>query len=146
MNQAVEPVLEGWFTLDEAEPHLLGSQCDSCISYYFPKIRGEAKFCRNPACQGEIFADVELSRTGKLWSFTSAEYQPPLPFVAKDPHEPYAIAAVELDKEKMIVLGSVIDGILPAELEVGMDMELTLEELADGKTTWKWRPVTGDAS
>lgn len=138
----MEPVLEGWFTLDEAQPHLLGSQCDSCGSYYFPKIRGEAKFCRNPDCQGESFAEVELSRTGKLWSYTSAEYQPPAPFVAKDPHEPYAIAAVELDKEKMIVLGSVIDGVLPADLEVGMEMELTLEELADGKTTWKWRPST----
>lgn len=136
----MEPVLEGWFTLDEADPHLLGSQCDDCGSYYFPKLRGEVKFCRNPDCDSEAFTEVELSRTGKLWSYTSAEYQPPPPFVAKDPHEPYAIAAVELEKEKMIVLGAVVDGIAPGELEVGMAMELALESLNDGKVTWKWRP------
>lgn len=135
------PVLEGWFTLDQAQPHLLGSQCQACKTYYFPRLRGEVLFCRNPSCESDLFDEVELSRTGKLWSYTNAMYQPPAPFVAKDPHEPYAIAAVELDKEKMVVLGSVVDGISSDELEVGMDMELVLEELNDGKTTWKWKPV-----
>jgi len=138
---AVTPVLEGWFTLDQAEPHLLGSQCQSCQTYYFPKLRGEALFCRNPDCNGEQFDEVELSRTGKLWSFTNAMYEPPKPYVAAEPHVPYSIAAVELDREKMIVLGAVIDGIDVTELEVGMEMELVLEELHDGKTTWKWRPA-----
>lgn len=134
------PVLEGWFTLDGAVPYLLGTQCAACGSYYFPK---QTHFCRNPDCDSEEFAEVKLSRTGTLWSYTSAEYKPPPPFVAGDPFEPYALAAVELDAEKMIVLGQVADGLQVDALEIGMQMELVLEPLIDGKTTWKWKPVTG---
>lgn len=134
------PVLEGWFTLDVVEPHLIGTQCAACGSYYFPK---QTSFCRNPDCDSEEFAEVELSRTGTLWSYTSAEYKPPLPFVAAEPFEPYALAAVQLDAEKMIVLGQVVDGLQVDALEVGMPMELVLEPLVDGKLTWKWRPTGG---
>lgn len=132
------PVLEGWFTLDTAEPHLIGTQCAQCNSYYFPK---QDSYCRNPDCDSEEFAEVELSRTGTLWSYTNAVYQPPAPFVAADPFVPYAIAAVELDKEKMIVLGQVIEGVDVEALEVGMKMELVLEPLEDDKLTWKWKPA-----
>ena len=140
-----EPVLEGWFTLDEGEPHLLGSKCQSCGTFYFPQIRGETKFCRNPDCESESFDEVKLSRTGTLWSYTNAVYQPPEPFVAADPHVPYAIAAVQLEAEQMIVLGQVVEGVEVDALNVGMDMELVLEPLNDGKLTWKWKP-TGDAA
>lgn len=133
------PVLEGWFTLDAAEPHLLGTQCAVCGSYYFPK---QTSYCRNPDCDSEEFAEVELSRTGTLWSYTSAEYKPPLPFVAGEPFEPYALAAVELGAEKMIVLGQVAGGLQVDALEIGMQMELVLEPLVDGKVTWKWKPLT----
>jgi len=133
---ASTPVLEGWFTTD-ARPHLLGARCKTCGTYYFPK---QISFCRNPACSGEVFEDVELSRTGKLWSYTNACYAPPEPFVAPDPYEPFAIAAVDLGKEKMIVLGPVAAGIGVEALKVGMAMELVVEPLADGKLTWKWKP------
>lgn len=136
------PVLEGWFTLDRNSPHLLGSQCAQCQTYYFPKIAG---FCKNPACDSEQFEEVPLSRRGKIWSFTSAEYQPPAPFVASDPYVPFSLAAVELEKEKMIVLGQVVTGVNVSDLSVGMDVELVLETLSvdDGveKLTWKWKPL-----
>lgn len=136
------PVLEGWFTLNEDQPHLIGTQCAACDSFYFPK---QSSYCRNPDCESEDFAEVELSRTGTLWSYTNAVYQPPPPFVAEDPFVPYAIAAVQLDTEKMIILGQVIDGVEVTALEVGMAMELVLEPLADGKLTWKWKPMSGGA-
>ena len=139
------PVLEGWFTLNADKPHLLGSQCQSCSTYYFPQMRGEAKFCRNPDCESESFDTVELSRTGKVWSYTNAVYKPPEPFVAAEPFVPYAIAAVQLEAESMIVLGQVVEGVNVEALEVGMDVELVLEPLADGKLTWKWKPVGDDA-
>lgn len=140
---ATVPVLDGWFTLDVDHPHLIGTRCTECGTYYFPK---NERFCRNPDCQSESFESVELSRTGTLWSYTDACYTPPEPFVAPDPFVPYAIAAVELDREKMIVLGMVVEGVDAADLTVGMPMELVLEplldkELAEGKLTWKWRPV-----
>lgn len=138
------PALDGWFTMDEGQPHLIGSQCTSCGTYAFPPQK--IKFCRNPDCESESFDSVQLSRTGKLWSFTNACYKPPAPFNAEDPFVPYTIAAVELDNEKMIVLGQAIKGIDVADLKAGMDMELVLEPLFededDVKMTWKWKPTS----
>ena len=54
---------------------------------------------------------------------------------------PYAVAAVELEAEKMVVLGQV-DGANVDQLEAGMQMELvlgTLYEDADAEyVVWKW--------
>lgn len=134
-------VLPGWFSI-EGEPTLIGSRCKGCGSYYFP-VRKIA--CRNPVCGGDQLEEVPLSRTGRLWSFTDACYQPPEPFVSPDPFKPFAIAAVELEQERMIVLGQVIEGVTISELSLGMTMELVLEPLFSDDTTetltWKWRPV-----
>ncbi len=70
------PAIEGWFTTG-AEPALLGSRCTTCTSTYFPPIAHQGSFCRNPACNGEEFETVELSRRGRIWSYTDAQYQPP---------------------------------------------------------------------
>lgn len=142
VKPAATPVLEGWFTLDERTPALLGSRCTQCGTYYFPQLK---TYCRNPDCDGEQFETVELSRTGKLWSFTNAAYQPPPPYVADEPFVPFAIAAVELDKEKLIVLGQVVAGIGVESLKAGLDMELVIERLSSDasgdKLVWKWKPV-----
>lgn len=136
------PALEGWFTLDAEKPHLLGTQCKACGTYYFPK---QSVFCKNPACNGEAFDEVQLSRTGKIWSFTNACYQPPEPYVAADPYVPYTIIAVELEKEKMIVLGQAVEGVDVSQLKAGMNVELVLAKLFEDeqsiKMTWKWKPV-----
>lgn len=143
-DKAVVPAIEGWHTMDVEQPHLIGAQCDQCGTYYFPK---QVSFCRNPDCDGADFSEVELSRTGKIWSYTNACYKPPAPFVAAEPFEPYAIAAVELDKEKMIVLGQVVTGVATDALKVGDDVELVLETLhedeEDTKLSWKWKPLAG---
>ena len=141
MSTELAPVLPGWFTLGEQQP-LIGTRCTSCGTYYFPK---QKNFCKNPDCEGEEFTEVELSRTGKLWSFTNASYKPPEPYIADEPFEPYAIAAVELEAEKMVVLGQVVKGVGVADLKAGMPMELALEPVAsaDGGQvlTWKWKPT-----
>jgi hypothetical protein len=135
------PAVDGWFTLDDAAPALLGTRCRACGSYFFPR---ESFACRNPRCGASEFEDVPLSRRGKLWSFTDNRYPPPKPYVASDPFTPYAIAAVELEREKMVVLGQVAAGVGCDALEAGMEMELVLETLyRDGDedvVTWKWRP------
>lgn len=141
-DTTLAPVLDGWFTTDD-EPHLVGTQCAKCNTYYFPK---QTTFCKNPGCDSEEFNEVELSRMGKLWSFTNACYKPPAPYVvAEEEFKPYAIAAVELDKEKMVVLGQVATGYSVEQLKAGMDMELVLETLPTEEggevLTWKWKPV-----
>lgn len=136
-----EPLLPGWHTLDVDSPALIGSRCTACGTYYFP---AQDSFCRHPDCDGEDFESVELSREGRLWSYTNAGYPPPPPFVAADPYQPFAIAAVELDRERMIVLGPVVDGLGVDALAVGMAMELVTETVAgeEGeRLTWKWRPA-----
>ena len=140
------PAIEGWYTMDAGQPHLIGSRCASCGSCFFPRV---TSFCRNPACEGTQFEDVQLSRGGRIWSYTNACYQPPEPYVAATSYEPFAIAAVELEKEKMIVLGQVVKGVGVEQLKVGMPMELVLETLyVDGdqdKVVWKWRPAAAAA-
>ncbi len=133
--------IEGWFSLEE-RPHLIGSRCRSCGTYFFPKL---STYCRNPVCEGTTFEEVKLSRTGRIWSYTNACYQPPPPFVAAEPFVPFAIAAVELEAERMIVLGQVSAGVDVSELKVGMPVELVLEPLykegATEKLVWKWKPL-----
>ena len=140
-DKPLAPAIEGWHTM-EVKPHLIGTQCKECGSYFFPKNQDS---CRNPACDSPDFREVELSRTGHIWSYTNACYKPPAPFVAAEPFEPYAIAAVQLEQEQMVVLGQVIEGVSCEELKVGMPVELVLEQLHetedDIKMTWKWKPM-----
>jgi uncharacterized OB-fold protein len=132
----------GWFTLDDAAPALIGTRCKACGTYFFPK---ETTFCRNPNCAGSEFEEVPLSTRGKLWSFTDNRYAPPKPYMASDPFEPYAVAAVELEREKMVVLGQVEAGVGIDRLEAGLEMELVLgtlyEDDASEYLIWKWRPA-----
>jgi uncharacterized OB-fold protein len=136
------PAIEGWFTLDADEPALLATRCRSCSTYFFPR---ETFFCKNPDCLGREFDEVELSRTGTVWSFTNNCFQPPPPYVSPDPFVPYAIAAVTLDAEKMVVLGQVVPGYDIADLRAGQRVELVLDPLYEDEDheylVWKWKPI-----
>ena len=143
MSKTKTPAIESWFSMDSDEPALLGTQCKSCKTYFFPK---ETSFCRNPSCSGSEFEEVPLSRRGKLWSFTNNCYKPPAPYVAKDPYETFAVAAVELEKEKMVVLGQVVPEVGVEDLKAGMEMELVIDTLFEDDENeymvWKWRPAS----
>lgn len=136
------PAVEGWFTTGDA-PALIGSRCTACGSYYFPAVLNR---CRNPYCGSETLETSELSRRGKVWSVTSASYAPPKPFLAADPFVPFAIVAVELEKEKMVVLGRAIDGVDAKAIRVGDEVEVVLESgyQVEGvdQLIWKFRPIS----
>ncbi len=72
---------------------------------------------------------TELSRRGTVWSYTENHYAPPPPYVAAEPFEPYALAAVELSDEGIVVLGQVAKGVRAEELHVGMEMQLEIDAL-----------------
>ncbi len=137
-----QPAVEGWFTDDESgETHLIGGKCTSCGTYVFPP---RADNCPNPVCDGDDLAQVPLSRRGTVWSYTENRYPPPAPYPPSDPFEPFAIAAVELADEGLIILGKVVQGTLAADLRVGIEMELTTMALYtddDGveRATYAWR-------
>lgn len=133
------PAIGGWFT-DSA---LLGTECKDCGSYFFPP---ERSFCRNPDCSSTNVAEVELSKTGKVWSFSINHYAAPAPYVSPDPFEPYTVVAVELAREAIVVLGQLADGVDPSSLEVGQSVEVVIEPLftdeeGNEHIVWKWRPV-----
>jgi uncharacterized OB-fold protein len=135
------PAIEGWFTIDD-EPALLGQKCAACGTIAFPPVAGS---CPNPACLSDDLAKVPLSRSGTVWSYTDAHYQPPSPYVpTTDPYEPFAIAAVELEVEQIIVLGQVAAGFGIRDLEVGSAVDLVLEPLETKEgidhLIWRWRP------
>lgn len=134
------PVVEGFF--DPALPALLGTRCTECATVFFP---AERSWCRNPHCASTTFDEVTLSTTGTIWSFTDAQYQPPPPYVAADPYVPFAIVAVELAAEGIVVLGQAANGVTVADLTVGEAVELVTETLYsddDGdKLVWRWRPI-----
>jgi uncharacterized OB-fold protein len=137
------PAIDGWFTAGD-EPALLGTRCQACGTVFFPR---EEAFCRNPGCAGDAFEEVPLSRRGRVWSYTDARYQPPPPYVSRtEPYEPFALAAVELAAEGLVVLGQVADGYGVGDLAVGAEVELVVEPLYtddDGveRTTWRWKPL-----
>jgi uncharacterized protein len=143
----VKPAIEGWFTIDD-EPVLLGNRCTTCGTVFFPKA---SFFCRNPACSGEEFAETRLSRRGRIWSFTDAQYQPPPPYLPRsEPFEPFALAAVELAEEQMVILGQVADGFAVTDLAVGQQVELVVEPLYSDDDhdylVYRWKPIAGSAS
>jgi uncharacterized OB-fold protein len=141
MSKNKVPAIEGWFTMD-AEPRLLGLKDSESGTYFFPK---DVAIARAPGYADAPLEEVELSRTGKLWSYTTNHYKPPEPYMAPDPFEPYTVAAVELPEERMVVLGQLAPGTDPAALEVGAEMELILDTLYEDDENeyivWKWKPV-----
>ena len=137
------PAIEGWFTLDENEPQLLGLHDAESGSYFFPK---DVSVSRAPGYDHVELQEVALSRTGKLWSYTTNHYKPPEPYVSPEPFEPYTVAAVELAHERMVVMGQLAPGVDPSTLEVGQEMELVLGTLYEDDeneyVVWKWQPLS----
>ncbi len=133
---SVVPAIEGWFS----DTALLGTRCRACGTYYFPP---ERILCRNPACGSGDLEEKELSRRGKVWSFSVNHYDAPAPAVVK---APYAVVAVELTDEQMVVLGQLADGADHSALKIGDEVELVIEKLFtddDGneQVVWKWKPA-----
>ena len=141
-EKTAAPAVEGWFETDAAGPHLVGGQCEKCGTFSFPR---ETLYCKNPACDSTAMRPVPLSRRGRIWSYTNACYQPPAPYVAADPYVPFAIAAVELEREGMVVMGQLAEGVRVEDVRVGQEVELILETLFEDDRqrhlVWKWKPL-----
>lgn len=143
MGKKKVPAVEGMFTMDAANPTLIGGKSRSSGSYYFPKdLAGN-----DPEAESnESREEVVLSREGKVWSYTSADYPPALPYIiTEEPFKPFVIAAVELEKEGMVICGQMMPGIQISDMEVGMNVQVALDVLyEDGEyqyMVWKWEPV-----
>jgi uncharacterized protein len=134
------PVVDGWFTTDP--PRLIGTRCTDCGTVYFPP---QTMTCRNPGCDGSEPVRTPLSSRGRIWSYADGRYQPPAPYVSGDEFAPYTIAAVELEAEQIVVLGQLVPGVGVEDLEVGMEVELVIDDLDTDHVIWKWALIAGAA-
>jgi len=136
------PCLEGWFTMPPEEPQLIGTKCNSCGDYFFPRVDS----CRNPHCsKDKSVEDVLLSRKGKLYSFTVNHYPPPI-YHKPDPFVPYALGAIELP-EGIRVTSIIGEEYNQDNLQVGMEMEMIIDKLYEDKdgnevVSWRFLPVS----
>ena len=111
-----KPIADNLFTWPSDSPKLIGSKDTETGRYFFP------------AKNSNQHEKVELSNKGKLWTWTVQRFLPKTPYiehVAPEDFKPYAVGYIELPGE--IMVESRLVGIDPEELEIGMEMELTIE-------------------
>ncbi len=142
MGKKKVPAVEGMFTMDPASPALIGGRSKTSGSYYFPMdLAGN-----DPEAEpNEDREEVALTRQGKVWSYTSADYPPALPYlITEEPFKPFVIAAVELEKESMVICGQMMPGIQISDMQVGMEVQVALDVLYEDDEyqymVWKWEP------
>jgi len=139
------PGTDGWFREGPDGFALLAGRCTACGALSFPPRTVPG--CPDPDCEGLEQSPEPLSTHGTLWSYTDARYAPPPPYPRPPGTEfsPYALAAVELAAERMIVLGQVPSDVPAESLRVGMTMELVPGTLVSStgveERVWNWRPI-----
>lgn len=119
------PISEGLFTwpLPEppAGPALLGARCRLCGARTFPAASG----C--PRCGEEEMEAVELPTRGTLYTWTTQEFLPKLPYTGPEDAQsfrPWAVGYVQLGDE-LRVEGRLYDVDLQA-LDFGMELEVVV--------------------
>jgi uncharacterized OB-fold protein len=140
--RARRPVKQGYFTVpaDPATPpRLLGTKCNDCGEYFFPKRAVCAK------CLSENTGDAEVGPGGTLYSYTFVHF--PLFGSMKMEHVGYGVGQVDLPE------GPRVQAPLAGKQEdykVGMALQAELETIReDGDTDvviLRFRPVEGGAA
>ena len=111
-----KPIADNLFTWPSDSPKLIGSKDTETGRYFFP------------AKNSNQHEKVELSNKGKLWTWTVQRFLPKTPYieqVAPEDFKAYAVGYFELPGE--IMVESRFVGIDPKVLEIGIEMELTIE-------------------
>lgn len=118
-------IAEGLFRLEGKQAVLFGSKRRSTGAVRFPAERHE------------LFDDtddivlIELSTQGTLFTFTTQEFPPPLPFKgdrSPEHFEPYVVGYVELPEG--VLVESLIVGLDGCDLRIGQPMVSTTTTLA----------------
>jgi uncharacterized OB-fold protein len=137
-------ITEGLFRVDGDRAVLFGSRRRSSGAVKFPAERPEL-FDGDSAIQDDI-EPIELSGEGTLYTYTTQEFPPPLPYKGnRDPKvfQPYVVGFVEL-AEGVLVETLIVD-VNAAELRIGQQLVSTTTSLEteDGRSlvTFAFRPA-----
>ena len=117
------PISRGLFTwpIPDSGPALYGAQCAACGAVIFPAAPG----C--PRCGEDRMESVELPARGTLYTWTTQEFLPKLPYLGPETpqtFEPWAVGYVELDGQ-LRVEGRLYD-VDPEDLRFGMEFEVVV--------------------
>jgi uncharacterized OB-fold protein len=137
-------ITEGLFRVDGERAVLFGSRRRSTGVVKFPAERREL-FDASPETQADI-EPVELSTEGTLYTFTTQEFVPPLPYKGnRDPKmfRPYIVGFIELE-EGLLVESLIIDT-AAGDLQIGQPMVSTTTtldtEAGESFLTFAFRPA-----
>lgn len=136
----MRPVAKGVFTEGDS-PSLIGGRRREDGRLVFPMPSGN---------DAQFYDAVQLSRRGRLWSYTVQRFRPKSPpYAGREAFEPYAVGYVELPNQ--LIVESRLDSIAFEDLHIGMQLELTTIPFAvdpDGTavTTFAFRPAQGAAA
>jgi len=128
------PVRKGLFT-DGASPRLLGGRCGVCGRHQFPR-HDTCPYCAAPGA-----VEVELSGTGRLWSWTSVTTAPP----GYRGEVPYGFGVVELPEGLRVITRLTESD--PSRLSAGLTMELVVVPVRvdeDGRQVVTYAFAPGD--
>jgi uncharacterized OB-fold protein len=110
-----------------ARGELVFLECRACATRFFPPL---------PACVHCLSEDVHWRRSagrGSVYSFTVMHREPSPGFAV-----PSVLAIVEID-EGYAMFGNIV-GYDPAEVSIGLPVEVFFEELANGLRLPNFRP------
>jgi uncharacterized OB-fold protein len=137
-------ITEGLFRIDGERAVLFGSRRRSSGVVKFPAERPEL-FDGAPEIQEDIEA-IELSTEGTLYTYTTQEFPPPLPYKGnRDPKvfEAYVVGFVELAEG--VLVETLIVGVAASELRIGQALVSTIFTLqpaeGDPVLTFAFRPA-----
>ena len=118
-----------WDSLREHK--LMIQKCSQCGQFRFPP-RVVCPYCMSLDSQG-----VEVKGKGKIYSFTVVHhaYTP-----AYRDELPYVVAIVEIEEGIRLVTNIV--GCEPESVQIGMDVEITFEDVTPEFTLHKFRPTS----
>lgn len=136
---AIDPNIFDW---PSNNPKLIGSKCSDCNEITFPAQVGCPK-CSSASCE-----KIELSTKGTLWTWTSQEFRPKIPYKGDDTEEtfkPYYLGYVELPGQVRVETRLQVDD--ATRLDIGMEMELTIIKFRDNEAgnevmTFAFKPAS----